>query len=414
MEKVSLREVILEIGRNCNLKCKHCMKGESENVAMSDEVMDALLDNVHFIDDLFIGGGEPLLYVDRLETLLKKCKEKNVKVNYITVVSNCTFKSEEFVRVFNEWGEYSTFKKNLVSVSDDIFHKEYTEKYLPDLDLEENIEWYRDNLKYCEVQNKDDPELNLKIHISDEGRVNSWTQEEKDEILEIIKINKEKNVSHLLPVKNICQGEENACGYGCVKNCIPRPLTINPYGKMFLYDNMSFQDQDDSKNPMTMGSILEKSIYTIIKEWNESIDEEKNGELIKEEKNEFWTGVPNRMIQRLSEADELCKNGEFKKIEKILDEVEKYCSVFLDKREKILEPLEKYLEFELEDFDDPLEYIKYQEKNNPQKYKQVELIEKLLDPEMFSNLVIGLEKSRDIFEKRKELNIPGSIFGWKL
>ena len=71
MEKVSLREVTLEIGRNCNLKCKHCMKGESENVAMSDEVMDALLDNVHFIDDLIIGGGEPLLYIERLETLCK-------------------------------------------------------------------------------------------------------------------------------------------------------------------------------------------------------------------------------------------------------------------------------------------------------------------------------------------------------
>ena len=229
MEKVSLREVTLEIGRNCNLKCKHCMKGESENVAMSDEVMDALLDNVHFIDDLIIGGGEPLLYIERLETLLKKCKEKNVKVNYITVVSNCTIKSEEFVRVFNEWGEYSTFKKNLVSVSDDIFHKEYTEKYLPNLDLEGNIEWYRDNLKYCEVQNKNDPELNLKIRILDEGNVNSWTQEEKDKFLKIVKINKEKNKSFLTPIKAICKGKENACGYGCVKNCISRNIVVNVY-----------------------------------------------------------------------------------------------------------------------------------------------------------------------------------------
>ena len=92
---------------------------------MSDEVMDALLDNVHFIDELFITGGEPILYTERLETLLRKCKDKKIKVNYIIVISNCTIKSEEFVRVFNEWSAYTTFRNNKLSVSNDIFHEEY-------------------------------------------------------------------------------------------------------------------------------------------------------------------------------------------------------------------------------------------------------------------------------------------------
>ena len=64
------------------------MKGKSQDVAMSDEVMDALLDNVYFIDEFNFSGGEPLLYVERMETLIKKVQRKEkVKVSYITVVS---------------------------------------------------------------------------------------------------------------------------------------------------------------------------------------------------------------------------------------------------------------------------------------------------------------------------------------
>ena len=144
MEKVSLREVTLEIGRKCNLKCRHCMKGESQDVAMSNEVMDALLNNVYFIDEFIFGGGEPLLYIERMEALLRKCKEKGVKVNYITVVSNCTIKSDKFVRVFNEWGEYTTFRNNRLLVSNDIFHEEYVKEHLPSVNQEGNIEWNKE------------------------------------------------------------------------------------------------------------------------------------------------------------------------------------------------------------------------------------------------------------------------------
>ena len=225
MEKVSLRNVYLEIGRKCNLKCRHCCKGESENIAMSDEVMDALLDNVYFIDELFITGGEPILYTERLETLLRKCKDKKIKVNYIIVISNCTIKSEDFVRVFNEWGEYTTFKNNKLSVSNDIFHEEYLKEHLPSVNLEENIEWYKERLKHCGVEKADNMYLNLKIQVVDEGNVNQWTQEEKEEFLRVEKLVQEKNAMCIVPIREVCQGKENLCGYGCVKIVSLEPYT---------------------------------------------------------------------------------------------------------------------------------------------------------------------------------------------
>lgn len=412
MEKVSLREVTLEIGRNCNLKCRHCMKGKSQDVAMSDEVMDALLDNVYFIDEFNFSGGEPLLYVERMETLLRKCKEKKVKVNYITVVSNCTIKSEEFVRVFNEWGEYTTFKNNRLLVSNDIFHEEYVKEHLPSVNLEENIEWYKERLKHCGVEKADNMNLNLKIRISDEGNVNSWTQEEKDKFLKIVKINKEKNKSFLTPIKAICKGKENACGYGCVKNCISRNIVVNVYGKIYLHDSMSFKDQDNPENKMVMGNILEKDVYTIIKEWNESLDGTKNGLSVEIEKDDF-TDIIDRIKGELLKIDQSCRVGEFENAKKILDRAESYYAVVLNQREEMLSKLEIEIEKELENWDSAFDYIKYLAQNNPDKYKQIGRMEKMFNPEaseMFENVLNNLKNIRKILEERKKLDIPGSIF----
>lgn len=410
MEKVSLREVTLELGRKCNLKCKHCMKGKSQDVAMSDEVMDALLDNVYFIDEFNFGGGEPLLYVERMETLLRKCKEKGVKVNYITVVSNCTIKSEEFVRVFNEWGEYTTFRNNRLLVSNDIFHEEYVKEHLPSVNLEENIKWYEERLKYCGVEKADNMSLNLKIRILDEGNVNSWTQEEKDEFLRVDKISIEKNKSLLTPIKPICQGKENACGYGCVKNCVSSTIVVNVYGKIYLHDGMPFEDQDNPENEMVMGNILEKDIYTIIKEWNESLNETKNELALEIEKDDFWEGISKRMSERLLEADQFCKKGEFGKTEEILDEIEKYNDVILAERQKTLDSVKNILEAELKNWEHPFDYLKYLEENDPHMFEQFGLLEKLDNPSIFQNIIEELKKCKDVLEERKKLDMPGSIF----
>lgn len=409
MEKVSLREVTLELGRKCNLKCKHCMKGESQDVAMSDGVMDALLDNVYFIDEFNFGGGEPLLYVERMETLLRKCKEKGVKVNYITVISNCTIKSDEFVRVFNEWGEYTTFRNNKLLVSNDIFHEEYVKTHLPSVNLEENIEWYKEKLKYCGVEKADNMNLNLKIRIADEGNVNSWTQEEKDKFLKIIKINKEKNKSLLTPIKAICQGKENACGYGCVKNCISRYVVVNVYGKICLHDSMPFKDQDNPENEMVIGNILEKDIYTIVTEWNESLDGTEDGLPFEIEKDNFWEGLSDRMTIILLKADQFCKAGKFKKAEEGLQKIDGYYKVFSNERNKILEANGKKFEENLEKWGSTSQYIKYLKKNNSHEYEQMQLVA-LLASDLFNNLGEELEKSKNILKERMELDMPGSIF----
>ncbi len=101
-----------------------------------------------------------------------------------------------------------------------------------------------------------------------------------------------------------------------MKNCVSSTIVVNVYGKIYLHDGMPFEDQDNPENEMVMGNILEKDIYTIIKAWNESLNETKNELPLEIEKDNFWEGISKRMSERLLEADRFCKKGSLEKQKK--------------------------------------------------------------------------------------------------
>ena len=44
-EEITLpfNNLALEVTRRCNLRCKHCMRGEPQDLDMSDEVLDKVI-----------------------------------------------------------------------------------------------------------------------------------------------------------------------------------------------------------------------------------------------------------------------------------------------------------------------------------------------------------------------------------
>ena len=179
---------------------------------------------------------------------------------------------------------------------------------------------------------------------------------------------------------------------------------------MLLESFTSFKNQDNPENEMVMGNILEKDIYTIVKEWDESIDETKDAFQFETEKDDFWNGIPKRMSERLLEADQFCKKGEFGKAEEILDKVEKYNEALLEERQKTLDSVKNTLEEELKNWKHPFDYLKYLEENDPHMFEQLEILEQLNNPSMFQSIMKELEKCRGVLEERKKLDMPGSIF----
>lgn len=53
----------IEMTRRCNMNCKFCGKGKSQNLDINKEIIDKTLDEMDgvYIESLRISGGEPLL-----------------------------------------------------------------------------------------------------------------------------------------------------------------------------------------------------------------------------------------------------------------------------------------------------------------------------------------------------------------
>lgn len=85
----------IEITRRCNKKCIHCGKGDVQNVDISKEIIDKVIDEVSgiYIDSLRITGGESMLVPEIVEYIFNKIIEKKVYINRVNILTNGTIKS---------------------------------------------------------------------------------------------------------------------------------------------------------------------------------------------------------------------------------------------------------------------------------------------------------------------------------
>ena len=50
--KMKLMHLIIETNRQCNLNCTHCMRGDAQDLTITPEIIDKLLDQIDFIVEL--------------------------------------------------------------------------------------------------------------------------------------------------------------------------------------------------------------------------------------------------------------------------------------------------------------------------------------------------------------------------
>ena len=105
----------IEITRDCNLNCPHCMRYEPNEpmdayrgTVIAPEVIDALFDRYRHIELLLLTGGEPMLHPEIITYIVDKIIEKQVYVEQIQVITNGTIASEEAVTALNKAYEYIT------------------------------------------------------------------------------------------------------------------------------------------------------------------------------------------------------------------------------------------------------------------------------------------------------------------
>ena len=119
MVTICIQNLDLVLGEECNINCPHCFRGKKTKKVMSDEVIEETFNQVSYICNLNICGGEPTLFIDRIKKVIKTIVQKGILVESITFTINGTIYSEELINLAKYFVKYSRRrgkKKNTVKI----------------------------------------------------------------------------------------------------------------------------------------------------------------------------------------------------------------------------------------------------------------------------------------------------------
>lgn len=257
----------IEIGRWCNMTCRHCYKGEREKMACKPEYIDKFLDNIYLVNHLYFCGGEASLYIDEMRQILEIFKKKDVPINHIRVNSNLLVRCEKFVDFMNSIGEYSTHPEKVkLLISKDRFHLDNMREMGIDTNkYEETKQWYRerllDNIVYSE-------NTNSQWRLALEGRAVDIPKEELSGfLLDITDYDKMK--------KTFIEDEEIIDKKLKMKNAFERVM-VSSEGYIFFNDNLSYENQRKSNHELSIGHVYTDTLENLIMEWNKHCDNKES------------------------------------------------------------------------------------------------------------------------------------------
>lgn len=106
MRKLMFDHIAVEVTRRCNLKCRHCLRGDAQEVDIDPRTIDALMEQTAKIYNLSFTGGEPTLNVPAIAHTLTALQQRGIPLCSATVITNGTLWSCELVETLREFSRY--------------------------------------------------------------------------------------------------------------------------------------------------------------------------------------------------------------------------------------------------------------------------------------------------------------------
>lgn len=100
MQKISLRNFIIEVTRRCNMSCSHCLRGPAQNLDQTKEHVYSLFKQVDYIGSLTLSGGEPSIACDQIEFICDAIEELGVGLGYVYIATNALDIQHRFISVW--------------------------------------------------------------------------------------------------------------------------------------------------------------------------------------------------------------------------------------------------------------------------------------------------------------------------
>lgn len=100
----SMLRLSFDVTRRCNLNCKYCFKGDSQNKDITKEIVDKTIKEMKgvYIAQIRFFGGEPFLNPEMIEYIIDKLIQEHILFTSINVFTNGTIRSERIVNAFNK------------------------------------------------------------------------------------------------------------------------------------------------------------------------------------------------------------------------------------------------------------------------------------------------------------------------
>lgn len=84
----TLENLILEVTRDCQLKCPHCLRGAAQKITMTRDVIAGVLQDIDYISSVTFSGGEPSLAPEVISNFIARCRINNVSVGNFYIATN--------------------------------------------------------------------------------------------------------------------------------------------------------------------------------------------------------------------------------------------------------------------------------------------------------------------------------------
>lgn len=126
----NINSLVVELTRDCNFKCNHCLRGEEEKNKVFDKKLfrKFLIDNnIRNIDNITLSGGEPTLNLQAMKDILELLKHYQIELGSFFIATNGSKLNFEFIKILSDYYTYCSIEKremSYVKISNSPWHKE--------------------------------------------------------------------------------------------------------------------------------------------------------------------------------------------------------------------------------------------------------------------------------------------------
>ena len=121
---ITFKWLILELTRQCNMRCAHCMRGEPEDKTIGTSILERLFREVRHIEHLGLTGGEPALVPEQIEWIVHLAKRWGCTIGHFFCATNGKAYSPAFTEALEKLYRYCIQKDQCtLSISFDQFHE---------------------------------------------------------------------------------------------------------------------------------------------------------------------------------------------------------------------------------------------------------------------------------------------------